>query len=118
MRDFLSGNKKEVPAMATNGEYGFPIWGTQGGGLVREVNGVYVFVIAPPNCPGLGVGDTMPDEWGITPANEAAHDEVRWTDEDRRVFEEDSDLFFGKLFEMESQGEISLADIRGFFPNS
>lgn len=54
-------------------EYSFPVWGTQGGGLVREAApNVYVFVEAPDDFMGLGVGDTMPSEWGIAPANRKA----------------------------------------------
>ena len=48
--------------------YDYPVWGTQGGGLVREVNGTYIFV-EKPNCPGLDVGDNMPEEWSIVAAN-------------------------------------------------
>lgn len=55
--------------------YRFPVWGTQGGGLVREVHGTYVFV-KKPDCPGLDVGDEMPEEWGVIPANAAARREV------------------------------------------
>ena len=51
--------------------YDYPVYGTQGGGLVREVNGAYIFV-EKPNCPGLDVGDTMPTEWDIIPANTQA----------------------------------------------
>ena len=52
-------------------KYSYPVYGTQGGGLVREINGTYIFV-EKPNCPGLDVGDTMPTEWGIAPANTQA----------------------------------------------
>ena len=53
-------------------KYPFSVWGTKGGGLVREVGAdVYIFVEAP-DCPGLNVGDTMPAEWGIIPANDTA----------------------------------------------
>ena len=44
--------------------YNFPVFGTQGGGLVREVSQnpfVYVFV-EKPDCSGLDVGDTMPKD--------------------------------------------------------
>mgnify|MGYP007077527449 CR=1 FL=1 len=57
--------------------YDYPVWGTQGGGLVREVGSVYIFV-EKPDCPGLDVGDTMPEEWGITPANDVANAEVNY----------------------------------------
>ncbi|MBI2482011.1 MAG: hypothetical protein HYV76_00320 [Candidatus Vogelbacteria bacterium] len=55
--------------------YKYPVWGTQGGGLVREVNGTYIFV-EKPDCPGLNVGDEMPEEWGIFPANSCARNEM------------------------------------------
>ena len=54
--------------------YGYAVWGTQGGGLVREVNGTYIFV-EKPDCPGLNVGDEMPEEWGIVPVNYYARKE-------------------------------------------
>ena len=56
--------------------YNYPVFGTQGGGLVREVSQnpfIYVFV-EKPDYPGLDVGDTMPKEWDIAPANQAARD--------------------------------------------
>ena len=52
-------------------DYKYPVWGTQGGGLVREVNGTFIFV-EKPDCPPLDVGDEMPQEWGTIPANELA----------------------------------------------
>jgi len=55
--------------------YNYPVWGTQGGGLVREINGTYIFV-EKPDCPGLDVGDEMSAEWGIIPANSHARDEM------------------------------------------
>jgi hypothetical protein len=51
--------------------YNFPVYGTQGGGLAREVNGTYIF-ITDPDCPGLAVGDEVPKEWDIQPANDLA----------------------------------------------
>ena len=58
----------EIPEKA----YSFPVWNTQGGGLVREINGTYIFVEAPPNGMGLGIGDELPEEWGLIPANKLA----------------------------------------------
>ena len=58
--------------------YNFPVYGTQGGGLVREVSKnpfKYIFV-EKPDCPGLDVGDFMPEEWDLIPANQEARDEV------------------------------------------
>ena len=60
-------------------DYRYAVWGTQGGGLVREVQGIYIF-IEKPDCPGLDVGDEMPSEWGIAPANQLAREEMEWTD--------------------------------------
>lgn len=54
--------------------YDYPVWGTQGGGLVRACGDRYIFVTKP-DCPGLDVGDFMPDEWGIVPANDLAWQE-------------------------------------------
>ena len=59
-----------------NREYQFPVWATQGGGLVREVGGVYIFVKKPPDFPELGVGDEMPEKWDVIPANNLAREEL------------------------------------------
>ena len=65
--------------------YNYPVFGTQGGGLVREVSPcIYVFVEKPRHS-SLDVGDTMPKEWDIIPANQAARDLVghqQWMDSD------------------------------------
>ena len=52
-------------------QYKYQVWGTQGGGLVREINGIYIFV-KKPDCPGLDIGDEMPREWDTAPANNHA----------------------------------------------
>jgi hypothetical protein len=58
-------------------KYDFAVYGTQGGGLVREnPPGVFTFVEAPPDGFGLKVGDKMPVEWCLAPANELARAEV------------------------------------------
>lgn len=70
--------------MTVQSDYTYPVWGTQGGGLVREVNGQHVFVTKP-DCVAYNVGDTMPPEWGLIPANAAARDvvdQIGWPDED------------------------------------
>lgn len=56
-------------------EFNFPVWATQGGGLARECGGKYFFV-TDPGFPGLGIGDEVPEEWGLAPANEKACDEM------------------------------------------
>ena len=58
-----------------NRNYRYAVWGTQGGGLVREVEEVYIFV-EKPDFLGLDVGDTMPEQWGLIPANNLAHWEM------------------------------------------
>jgi len=58
-------------------EYKFPVFGTQGGGLVREINGKCYFVEAPPEGMGLTVGDKLPEHWSTIPANELARQLLR-----------------------------------------
>ena len=99
--------------------YDYPVYGTQGGGLVREVNGVYVF-IEKPTCPGLDVGDKMPEEWGIIPANDHALDEMKrdeWGPEDQAMFDEDIEVLFDMLFDKAAIGKISYEQVGRFFPN-
>lgn len=58
-------------------KYNYPVYATQGGGLVREVApNIYEFVEKPPDFPELGIGDTMPKEWDLAPANEMARQEI------------------------------------------
>jgi len=59
--------------------YDYPVWVTQGGGLVRKVNGIYIF-IQKPDCHGLDVGDNMPAEWGIVLFNILARNEMNGTE--------------------------------------
>lgn len=56
--------------------YNFPVFGTQGGGLVREVSPNKFIFVEKPNCPGLDVGDFMPDEWDYQPANRVAREQI------------------------------------------
>lgn len=65
--------------------YNFPVWGTQGGGLVREVQGKHIFV-EEPDCPALNIGDEMPEEWDVVPANAAA-----WRELEREEFGDHSE---------------------------
>ena len=55
--------------------YNFPVYGTQGGGLARKSGNLYIFVEAPKEVPSLQVGDAVPDDWDIVPANAAARDD-------------------------------------------
>ncbi|MDO8590191.1 MAG: hypothetical protein Q7R69_02870 [bacterium] len=61
--------------------YNFGIYGTQGGGLARKVGETYIFVTKP-DCPGLGIGDDVPREWDLVPANAQA---VTEDDRDQRM---------------------------------
>ncbi len=61
--------------MSTQRIFKYPVWATQGGGLVREISEKYYFV-EKPDCPGLDVGDEMPAEWDMIPANDLARGEV------------------------------------------
>jgi hypothetical protein len=71
-----------------NRNYSFPVWGTQGGGLVREVGANQYIFIEKPDCPGLDVGDYMPPEWGIIPANTQASEEMSGEEYDDSDFED------------------------------
>ena len=66
--------------MSQEKAYNFPVFGTQGGGLVREIKTDkgygYIFVEAPPEGMGLGVGDFMPEQWDIIPANRQAREVI------------------------------------------
>ena len=56
-------------------EFKFPVYGTQGGGLARQVGGKLIFV-EKPSCPGLDVGDEVPEEWSVVAANDKARREM------------------------------------------
>ena len=62
-------------------EYDYLVWGTQGGGLARKVGLMYIFVEAP-DCPGLNVGDEVPREWDLAPANEMAREDDEEPEDD------------------------------------
>ena len=51
----------------------YPVWRTQGNGLVRSTGGRVVF-IKPPNCLAFKSGDVMPADWKPAPANEKARE--------------------------------------------
>jgi hypothetical protein len=55
-------------------KYSFPVWATQGGGLVQLIGDRYVFVEPPPGFPDLIVGSSLPEQWDLIPANQAARD--------------------------------------------
>ena len=92
-------------------EYSFPVYGTQGGGLVRWLNGVYIFV-EKPDCPGLDVGDKLPEEWGVVPVNDAARDAM----DDNYEFSRSLDELFNSMFEKAERGEMTYDQIEAFFP--
>jgi len=54
--------------------YNFPVWETQGGGLVRQEGEHYIFVEAPEGFPEIQAGDRMHEMWDLIPANESARE--------------------------------------------
>jgi hypothetical protein len=67
--------------------YPFPVYVTQGGGLVKRIGpDVYVFVEPPPHFDGLKEGDILPDGWIIVPANDAAREEKNKIEDKRLGF--------------------------------
>ncbi len=55
--------------------YNFPVFFTQGGGLVRPVVDNpfdYVFVEVPVLAAAVKIGDVMPRDWEVEPANDLA----------------------------------------------
>ena len=98
--------------------YNYSVWATQGGGLVREVNGTYIFV-EKSDCPGLDVGDEMPVEWGIIPANSYARNDMdrhEWSSDDQAIFDADIEIMFDMLFDDAAAGKISYDHVARFFP--
>jgi len=91
-------------------KYDFAVYGTQGGGLVRWVNGAYVFIERPKDFPELTVGSFMPSEWDIIPANDAAHMEINEAEDFNRGLND----FFDVAFEKVERGEMSLKQIGKF----
>jgi hypothetical protein len=54
---------------------GVPVWTTQGGGLACSSGDDFVWHEVPQEFAGsFHVGDPIPEEWGIHPANQAAMD--------------------------------------------
>ncbi len=87
-----------------NRDYDFPVWGTQGGGLVREVGANQYIFIEKPDCPGLDVGDYMPAEWGIIPANSLASESA----ENEEFGDPDDDAFEALMVDMRIRREKGL----------
>lgn len=56
----------------------FPVWGTQGGGLARRNDGgLFVWYELPDWAGGhMHIGDPVPDEWDLAPANHLARSEM------------------------------------------
>ncbi len=66
-------------------DYPFPVFHTQGGGLAKRSDPgshSHSFVQAPDSSTGLGVGDLVPAEWDLVPANEIAKNERNQEDRD------------------------------------
>jgi hypothetical protein len=89
--------------------YKFPVYGTQGGGLAREVNGKYIFV-EKPDCPGLDIGDEVPEQWDLIPANQSA--------KDSEEFARSGDEFFETAFDEAEKGNIPISALGRFFPQT
>ncbi len=80
---FLRPNQTKEKEMLQTEEksldsYDFPVYGTQGGGLVRQQGNDFIFVELHESLKytGLKLGDKMPPEWDMIPANELARAEV------------------------------------------
>lgn len=91
--------------------YGCAVYQTRFNGLVRWVDGVYVFV-EKPDCPGLDIGDDMPKEWHVTPANERAREAA----DEAREFELSLNEFFDLVFEKVDGGDMTLEQVGDLFP--
>ena len=92
--------------------YDYPVWGTQGGGLVKKTrSGVFVFIEAPTNVANVSVGDEMPRSWGTFPANTSA----RNYDRDQARFNEGLDQFFETLLEQVDEGKVGIGQADRFF---
>jgi len=68
------------------------LWATQGGGLARHLSGdTYVWYELPDWMTALpdgdkdkaAIGDPIPPEWGLIPANQAAMDEMSRSRDER-----------------------------------
>jgi hypothetical protein len=70
------GCDTDKPGATAPKTYDFPVYATQGGGLARRSGDTYIFEESPPPEMGLGVGDVVPREWDLIPANSAAEEEV------------------------------------------
>lgn len=55
-----------------------PRYTTQGGGVCRFVNGVYIWIETPTDScfAAMQIGDEIPEEWGVRALNSAAIDEA------------------------------------------
>ena len=93
-------------------DFRFPVFGTQGGGLARKFGNTLIFVTKP-DCPGLDVGDTVPEEWDFQPANKAARYQI---DDEQADLDQGFSDFFNMAFDMADHGKISLDQVGQFFP--
>lgn len=92
-------------------DYNFPVYGTQGGGLAREVNGKFIFVEAPPgNFTNLTVGSEVPEEWSMVPANESARRSLDHEDLN------DSEASLAFVFEEVLNGKMTVDDALRYVP--
>jgi len=62
----------------TVGKYPYAVYSPEGGGLAVYKDGnKRIFIEAPPEVMGLHVGDEVPSEWSMFPANRLAQAEMR-----------------------------------------
>jgi hypothetical protein len=60
---------------------GVPVYATQGGGYATydRLTDTYRWLAEIPDfLPNTGIGDPIPEKWGVTSANVAAADEIEW----------------------------------------
>jgi hypothetical protein len=91
-------------------KYAFPVYGTQGGGLARKDGDKFFFVEAPDEIMNLKVGDEVPHEWGIVPANEHAHNEEYALDM------KGTDPELVELFQLVLDGRLTWDDVKDSVP--
>jgi hypothetical protein len=54
----------------------FPVYATQGGGYATREGDQYLWLSGIPPFVNAEIGDPIPDEWGVTSANDAASREA------------------------------------------
>ena len=88
-------------------KYPYSLYGTQGGGLARREGSRFIFIEAP-DITGLEVGDDVPDQWDLIPANKNARDE--------NAFNQDLDAFFTEAEHQVETDQMALVSLGNLFP--